>query len=206
MGNSILYRTVVIHQLEDFGRSPIGPRIACGIIWPEMKSRPPKPPTTPTPPTTPAPTPVTTPAAPMYQEMSNTWLSAPPAKDDDQCKFIDTGNTLGTGKGMHMPGGGSLEGCKEMCNGNQDCHAIEYAPSPGEGAQDCCILVNCTGGSVPTPMETGDFYHDVNLGYMYKGYKKVMSDMNGYGSSSMMPGSSSMMPMMSTSADQPAKK
>ena len=32
--NSILYRTVVIHQLEDFGRSPIGPRIACGIIWP----------------------------------------------------------------------------------------------------------------------------------------------------------------------------
>jgi len=32
--NSILYRTVVIHQLQDFGRSPIGPRIACGIIWP----------------------------------------------------------------------------------------------------------------------------------------------------------------------------
>merc|ERR1712223_909365 len=60
--NSILYRTVVIHQLEDFGRSPIGPRIACGIIWPEMKSRPPKPPTTPTPPTTPAPTPTPSPA------------------------------------------------------------------------------------------------------------------------------------------------
>merc|ERR1712223_1384217 len=38
--NSILYRTVVIHQLEDFGRSPIGPRIACGIIWPVMEQRP----------------------------------------------------------------------------------------------------------------------------------------------------------------------
>merc|ERR1712038_244353 len=86
--NSILYRTVVIHQLEDFGRSPIGPRIACGIIWPEMKSRPPKPPTTPTPPTTPAPTP-TTPAAPMYQEMDKTWLTDPTnLKGDEQCKFI----------------------------------------------------------------------------------------------------------------------
>merc|ERR1719323_209659 len=38
--NSILFRTVVIHQLEDFGRSPIGPRIACGIIWPVTDDRP----------------------------------------------------------------------------------------------------------------------------------------------------------------------
>merc|ERR1712038_441323 len=106
--------------------------------------------------------------------MNKTWLSAPPAKDDDQCKLIDTGNTLGTGKGMHMPAGG-LEGCKEMCNGIQDCHAIEYAPSHDGNAPDCCILVNCTGGSVPTPMETGNpggIYHPGDASYMYKGYIK----------------------------------
>jgi len=34
--NSILFRTVVIHQLPDYGRSPIGPRIACGIILPDQ--------------------------------------------------------------------------------------------------------------------------------------------------------------------------
>merc|ERR1712038_1543536 len=137
-----------------------------------------------------------------YQEMNMTWLNPNMIKDDDECKVIDTGMTQRP-YGMHMPVTGGLDGCKGMCNERANCSAIEYAPKPDENGLDCCILVHCTG-DVPAPMETEDHYHGGDNGYIYKGYKKVMSDMNGYGSSSMMPGSSSMMPMMSTSADQPA--
>ena len=106
-------------------------------------------------------------AAPMYQEMNMTWLTANP-KDDDQCKFINTGLTQRP-HGMHMPVTGGLEGCKGMCNENANCSAIEYAPSHDGNVPDCCILVNCTG-DVPAPTETEDHYH--SKAYTYKGYIK----------------------------------
>ena len=104
-------------------------------------------------------------ASPDYQEFGKTWLPDD-VKDDDICKFIPSQ----LNKGMIMPVNGGLDGCKKLCNNNSECDAIEYAPSPGEGKVDCCILVKCDG-SVPEPTETGEHYHP-GQDYEYNGYKK----------------------------------
>ena len=103
--------------------------------------------------------------SPDYQEFDKTWLPDK-VKEEDNCKFIPSQ----LNKGMIMPVNGGLDGCKELCNSNSECDAIEYAPSPGEGKVDCCILVKCDG-SVPEPTETGEHYHP-GQDYEYKGYKK----------------------------------
>ena len=70
---------------------------------------------------------------------------------------------------MPVPDGKGLDGCKEECNKNTECDAIEYAETAVSVGTDCCFLVDC-GGTVPEPLNTQAPHH---LGtWTYKGYVK----------------------------------
>ena len=70
---------------------------------------------------------------------------------------------------MIMPISGGLDACKEKCNTNENCTAIEYAGKEQDENVDCCVLRKCPY-PVPTPDITHAAWHDGK--YNYEGYAK----------------------------------
>jgi len=70
-----------------------------------------------------------------------------------------------------MPIAGGLDACKQECNTEKNCTAIEYAMSATPNNVTCCVLRKCPS-PVPTPNVTQAEWHGGI--YDYVGYVKVM--------------------------------
>jgi len=70
-----------------------------------------------------------------------------------------------------MPIAGGLDACKQECNNENNCTAIEYAMSATPNNVTCCVLRKCPS-PVPTPNVTQAEWHGGI--YDYVGYVKVM--------------------------------
>ena len=68
-----------------------------------------------------------------------------------------------------MPIAGGLDACKQECNNENNCTAIEYAMSATPNNVTCCVLRKCPS-PVPTPNVTQAEWHGGI--YDYVGYVK----------------------------------
>ena len=83
-----------------------------------------------------------------YTETANTW-------SDSEC---------GSMIKMIMPINGGLDACKDACNNEQNCTAVEYAETTFDTSTDCCVLRSCPI-PVPTPTTVQAEWHTGNFNY-----------------------------------------
>ena len=83
-----------------------------------------------------------------YTETANTW------SDSDCGPMIK----------MIMPIDGGLNACKDECNNEQNCTAVEFAETTFDADTDCCVLRSCPI-PVPTPATVQAEWHTGNFNY-----------------------------------------